>query len=504
MGQARTGKSSGAKNGGARNGRVIMHLDMDAFFVNVELLENPALRGEPIIVAPLGPRSVVCSASYEARAHGVRSGMPLSRARNLSPNATVLPLRGDYRHYSRAVMAILNDLSPYVEQVSVDEAFVDLTGAYLHGQDPVALAQRARDRIAQELSLPSSAGVAPNKLLAKMASTGSKPNGLWVIPPERVQEFLDPRKVSDLWGVGAKSTEQLSRYGIHTIAQMRSMSLDWLKERFGTAQGEHLWAMARGIDERPVITEREEKSMGGEHTFETDTTDAREVSAAIRELSLNLGKRLRTAGKLAGGLSLKIRYSTFETHTRAIALNVPVDSGMQIASLALEALRADGILVEQDAPRALRLIGVRAEKLARAEDGVQQTLFDSIESGASSRSAQTASAQTVSAQTASAQTASAQTASAQRGGGERSDGGGAGNSPENSARSGSGARTGVSARTGTGARLVKSGRWSEVEHVMDAIHRKYSQESLKPASGVTAPEKNIEEKNIEEKSRDEE
>lgn len=476
MGQARTGKSSGAKNGGARNSRVIMHLDMDAFFVNVELLENPALRGEPIIVAPVGPRSVVCSASYEARAHGVRSGMPLSRARNLSPNATVLPLRGDYRHYSRAVMAILNDLSPYVEQVSVDEAFVDLTGAYLHGQDPVALAQCARDRIAQELSLPSSAGVAPNKLLAKMASTGSKPNGLWVIPPERVQEFLDPRKVSDLWGVGAKSTEQLSRYGIHTIAQMRSMSLDWLKERFGTAQGEHLWAMARGIDERPVITEREEKSMGGEHTFETDTTDAQEVSAAIRELSLNLGKRLRTAGKLAGGLSLKIRYSTFETHTRAIALNVPVDSGMQIASLALEALRADGILVGQDAPRALRLIGVRAEKLARAEDGVQQTLFDSIESGASSRSAQTASAKITS-----AQTASAQTASAQRGGG-----GGAGNS------------------LGSGARLVKSGRWSEVEHVMDAIHRKYSQESLKPASGVTSPEKNIEEKNIEEKSHNKE
>ncbi|WP_294643095.1 DNA polymerase IV [uncultured Rothia sp.] len=486
MGQARTGKNSGA-----RNGRVIMHLDMDAFFVNVELLENPALRGTPIIVAPLGPRSVVCSASYEARAHGVRSGMPLSRAQNLSPNATVLPLRGDYRHYSRAVMGILHDLSPYVEQVSVDEAFVDLTGAYLHGQDPVALAQSARDRIAQELSLPSSAGVAPNKLLAKMASTGSKPNGLWVIPPERVQEFLDPRKVSDLWGVGAKSTDQLSRYGIHTIAQMRSMSLDWLKERFGTAQGEHLWAMARGIDERPVITEREEKSMGGEHTFETDTTDAREVSAAIRELSLKLGKRLRTAGKLAGGLSLKIRYSTFETHTRAIALNVPVDSGMQIASLALEALRADGILVGQDAPCALRLIGVRAEKLARAEDGVQQTLFDSIESGASSRSAQTSSAKITSAQTASAQTVSAQTVSAQTVSAQRGGGGGAGN-------------MGSGARSGSGARLVKSGRWSEVEHVMDAIHRKYSQESLKPASGVTAPEKNIEEKNIEEKSHNKE
>ena len=200
--------------------------------------------------------------------------------------------------------------------------------------------------------------------------------------------------------------------------------------------------------------------MGGEHTFETDTTYAKKICAAIRELSLKLGKRLRTAGKLAGGLSLKIRYSTFETHTRAIALNVPVDSGMQIASLALEALRADEILVGQEAPRALRLIGVRAEKLARAEDGVQQTLFDAIENAASSRSARTA--------------------SAQRGGG------GAGKSL------GNGTRSGVGAHSGSDARLVKSGRWSEVEHVMDAIHRKYSQESLKPASGVTAPQQKAE------------
>ena len=167
---------------GRDNARVIMHLDMDAFFVNVELLENPSLRGKPIIVAPTGPRSVVCSASYEARAHGVHSGMPLSCALSEVPHATVLPLRADYRYYSRAVMGILRDLSPLVEQVSVDEAFVDLTGAYRHGQDPVQLAQRARERIAGELSLPSSAGVAPNKLLAKMASTGSKPNGLWVAP----------------------------------------------------------------------------------------------------------------------------------------------------------------------------------------------------------------------------------------------------------------------------------------------------------------------------------
>ena len=253
------------------------------------------------------------------------------------------------------------------------------------------------------------------------------------------------------------------------------MSLDWLKERFGTAQGEHLWAMARGIDERPVTIEREEKSMGGEHTFEVDATDAQEISAAIRELSLKLGKRLRTAGKLAGGLSLKIRYSTFETHTRAIALNVPVDSGMQIASLALEALHADGILVGQAAPRPLRLIGVRAEKLTRAEDGVQQTLFDSIENRASSRSMQTGSARILSAKTISIQWG----------------GGGAGNSQRN------GTHTGSGIRLGSGARLMKNGRWSEVEHVMDAVHRKYSQESLKPASGVASPQRKAEQESEE-------
>ena len=155
-------------------------------------------------------------------------------------------------------MGILRDLSPLVEQVSVDEAFVDLTGAYRHGQDPVQLAQRARERIAGELSLPSSAGVAPNKLLAKMASTGSKPNGLWVVPPGRVQEFLDPRPVSALWGVGSKSTKLLAGYGIQTIAQLRSMSIEWLRGRFGTSHGEYLWTVARGIDDRPVLTERDE------------------------------------------------------------------------------------------------------------------------------------------------------------------------------------------------------------------------------------------------------
>jgi len=182
--------------------RIMMHLDMDAFFVNVELLNKPELHGTPIIVAHEGPRSVVCSASYEARDSGVQSGMPLARAKRLSPQATILPLRGDYGFYSRAVMRILRDESPLVEQVSVDEAFIDLTGATAIGGSPVAIAQRVRERIADELSLPCSAGISINKFLAKMASTGSKPNGLWVVPPHRVQEFLDPMPVNKLWGVG--------------------------------------------------------------------------------------------------------------------------------------------------------------------------------------------------------------------------------------------------------------------------------------------------------------
>jgi DNA polymerase IV len=348
-------------------------------------------------------------------------------------------------------MGILRDLSPLVEQVSVDEAFVDLTGAYRHGQDPVQLAQRARERIAGELSLPSSAGVAPNKLLAKMASTGSKPNGLWVVPPGRVQEFLDPRPVSALWGVGSKSTKLLAGYGIQTIAQLRSLSIEWLRDRFGTSHGEYLWTVARGIDDRPVLTERDEKSMGGEHTFSEDTADAAAISGVVRELSLKLGRRLRESGRLAGRLSLKIRYAGFETHTRSVPLSSPLDSGMRIAELALEALRADGILTGDEAPRPIRLIGVRAEKLARAEDGVQQALFESIEYKPAGRGSR-----------------------------NRGSGGAVNLGDLNS-------RSSKLAPEATEAVLVKAGRWSEVEHVMDAIQRKYSAESIKPASGVALP-----------------
>ena len=361
--------------------RIMMHLDMDAFFVNVELLNKPELHGTPIIVAHEGPRSVVCSASYEARDSGVQSGMPLARAKRLSPQATILPLRGDYGFYSRAVMRILRDESPLVEQVSVDEAFIDLTGATAIGGSPVAIAQRVRERIADELSLPCSAGISINKFLAKMASTGSKPNGLWVVPPHRVQEFLDPMPVNKLWGVGARSATLLNEYGIYTVAQLREFDAQWLCGRFGNAAGNHLYALARGIDHRPVVTERVEKSMGAEHTFAADTRCVADIERAVQGIALRLGRRLRAAGKTAGALTIKYRYEGFETHTKSIPLTEPVDSGMQIYRIACAALRAMGLLIKsrdgqkEQASRALRLIGVRAERLQQCASGVQQTLF---------------------------------------------------------------------------------------------------------------------------------
>ena len=369
---------------GTAEPRVIMHLDMDAFFVNVELLANPNLRGTPIIVAPLGARSVVCSASYEARQYGVRSAMPLTRALALCPHAHVLPLEGDYGHYSRSIMSILGDESPLVEQISVDEAFVDLTGAYKHGQNPVDIAQRVRARIADELHLPASAGLAPNKLLAKMASTGSKPNGLWVIPPARVQEFLDPLPVGKLWGVGAKSREKLNSYGVERISQLRECDSNWLVKTFGKAQGEHLYLMARGMDDRPVVTEREEKSMGAEHTFATDTRESEQVLAALLYLSLQIGQRLRARSKRTASLSIKYRYAGFETHTRSVRLDCPTDSGMDLYRAVAAELASLGVADSsaEYTPRALRLVGIAATKLSDQGLDMQTSLFDMDESGA--------------------------------------------------------------------------------------------------------------------------
>lgn len=362
-----------AKKEGAR---VIMHLDMDAFFVNVELLARPDLRGLPLIVAPSSARSVVTSASYEARAYGVRSAMPLTQARRLCPQAVVLPPAGDYRGYSRQIMQILQKVSPLVEQVSVDEAFLDLTGRLGRGENPVDIAQATRQEILDTLGLPSSVGLAPSKLLAKMASDGSKPQGLWVIPPARVQDFLDPLPVSQLWGVGAKTSAALAKLGIRRVEQLRSYDLSYLQARFGQAQGLHLYRMARGLDDRPVTPYREEKSIGAEHTFEQDLSSRQELLSQLYRLSLEVARRLRARGKQAASLSLKIRYSDFETVTRSCPLEVSSSSGYVFYEALSRRLGELGVVGSASLlPRPLRLVGVRAEKLEDQGLGVQGQLL---------------------------------------------------------------------------------------------------------------------------------
>lgn len=356
---------------------IIMHLDMDAFFVNVELLKRPELRGQKIIVARDSPRSVVLSASYEARRYGVGSAMPLARAKQMCPSAIIVEPSAHYHQYSAKVMDILRGITDKVEQVSIDEAFVDMTGAVRTQGSPASIAQNARDRIAKELNLPSSVGISSSKFIAKMASTGSKPNGLWVVPPARVQEFLDPLPVGKLWGVGKKSKAALESLGIHTVKQLTEYELSWLQSKFGQAAGSHLYAMARGIDPRPVVTHRVEKSMGAEHTFATDVTESDLISQAVYHLCLKVARRLRAANRQTRTLSLKIRFSDFETLARSCPLGAPTASGKEMYEAAMKQLQQLGFLDSAgDAPRAFRLLGVRAEKLEDSGVGAQLALLE--------------------------------------------------------------------------------------------------------------------------------
>lgn len=355
---------------------VIMHLDMDAFFVNVELLFRPELKGRSIIVARNTPRSVVTSASYEARKYGVGSAMPLARALQLCPNAVVVEPSSNYRDYSRKVMAILHRITDRVEQVSVDEAFVDLTSAIRAQGNPVQIAQKARRQIADELGLPSSAGISSTKFIAKMASSASKPKGLWVIPPHKIQDFLDPMPVGRLWGVGAKTSAHLEGLGIHTVKQLRGYELGRLQSRFGLSAGTHLFEMSRGIDRRAVENHRVEKSIGAEHTFLEDQQEATVLATELYGLCLTVARRLRASGKQTRSLSIKIRYSNFETLTRSCPLLGATSSGRQIFEAVQAYLSRNGILDSRgNSHRPIRLLGVRADKLEAQSAGVQLALL---------------------------------------------------------------------------------------------------------------------------------
>ncbi|SDR18220.1 DNA polymerase-4 [Arthrobacter crystallopoietes] len=352
----------------------IMHVDMDAFFVAVELLERPDLIGRPVIVGSPSGRSVVLSASYEAREHGVRSAMPMSRAQRLSPHAVIIePHQYKYHRMSEKVMEIFRNITPEVEQLSVDEAFLDVSGSIRRLGQPLEIGALIRQTIRSELGITATVGIASSKFVAKIASTHAKPDGLLLIPLERTVEFLHTLPVGALWGVGAKTRDILARLGIHTVADLAHTPQQTLHRVLGSA-GDHVYRLAWGIDDRKVTPERLEKSIGAEETFATDVSDTAQLQRELLRLAHRTAVRLRASGMQCRGVALKLRYADFTTLSRSRRLAEPADSAHQLYAAAVAQLAGLG-----ERPMPVRLIGLRAEQLEPTAGAGQQLTIDGTE-----------------------------------------------------------------------------------------------------------------------------
>jgi DNA polymerase-4 len=347
-------------------GRAIFHLDMDAFFASVEQLDHPELRGKPVLVGHDGPRGVVAAASYEARPFGCHSAQPMSIAKRRCPQAIIMPVRGHrYGEMSQRMFAILDEFSPLVEPLSIDEAFLDMTGTERALGDPQAVALRLKQQVKRELSLTASVGLAPNKFLAKLASDMKKPDGLMVIHAADIDRILLPLPVSRLWGIGKATAAGLDRFGIKTISDLRQKPLDWLQQHFG-AEADRYFNLARGIDLREVICDHEARSIGHEQTFELDVADPEEIRRVLLDQVEQVARRLRKHGLRARGVALKIRYGDFQTISRSATLPASTDVTQEL----WQAARA----IFQKWPfQPVRLIGMTAERLDAGEG--QMDLF---------------------------------------------------------------------------------------------------------------------------------
>ena len=305
---------------------MILHCDMDAFYASVEERDRPELIGKPVIVGGSPEkRGVVSAANYVARKYGIHSAMPAVTARRLCPQGIYLPPRIDYyAEVSRQIREIFERFTPLVEPLSLDEAFLDVTGSESLFGPAVEIGKKIKQAIRRELRLVVSVGVAPNKFLAKIASDLKKPDALVVVDADKVQEFLDPLPVERLWGVGRESSKVFQRLGIRTIAQLRQCPLDTLQARFGSS-GEHLWDLAHGRDQRPVVPERDAKSISNETTFERDISDMDVLRAWLVDLVEQVGYRLRRHGLRGRTMHLKVRFADFSLITRSQTLPEPTD-----------------------------------------------------------------------------------------------------------------------------------------------------------------------------------
>ena len=329
-------------------------MDMDAFFAAVEEERHPELRGKPIVIGGSGDptqRGVVSTASYEARKYGIHSALPLRTAYKLCPEAVFLPVDyGEYSRISQIIKNALKKISPIMEDVGIDEAFLDISEMDKPSEE---IAQDIKKRIMEETGLTCSIGIASNKLLAKIASDMQKPDGLTIIRDQDIEKTIWPLPVRKLWGVGPKTEESLKRMGIDTIGALASMTIDKLIENFGESYGHYLYEASRGIDESPLVTHWEPKSISRETTFQTDTNHWQTIAKTIAELAREVADDLREKTYKGRTVTLKVRFSDFKTYTRSKTLNEPTDSIDEIRRAAFDCLKRIELKMK------VRLIGVR-------------------------------------------------------------------------------------------------------------------------------------------------
>ena len=368
------------------SGCTVLHIDMDAFYASLEVARQPELKGKPVVIGT-GPRSVVSAANYEARRYGINSAMPSARARQLCPNAVFLPV--DIRYYRKVSQSIMRDVFLTVtdrfEQVSVDEGYMDVSGALLRWGKPSAIGAWIRHEVERRFHVTCSVGIAANKLVAKIASTNAKPNGMLLIPSSRSAEFVQMMPLRSIPGIGPKLEQRLNTWGIASVADLSQLSMEQLTQATGSpANARHLWMASRGMDDRIVTPTHVEKSIGSEETLLEDTTDQRIAYQQLRESCNTIARSLRNRGFMARTVTVKLRFMDLRYRTRSCTLDQPADAASTLYPTCVTLLHAmldmRGDDATQPLPRPVRLIGVSVSGLTKANNtAIQPSLDDLLE-----------------------------------------------------------------------------------------------------------------------------
>ncbi|HUO46836.1 MAG TPA: DNA polymerase IV [Acidimicrobiia bacterium] len=341
----------------------ILHVDMDAFFVEVERLRDPDLRNKPVVVGGGGNRGVVASASYEARHFGIRSAMPMARARHACPQLIVVPTdHGEYGRMSELVFTILRDFTPLVEGLSLDEAFLDVSGLRRFFSHPREIGAEIRRRLRMDLGLPASVGIAATKFVAKLASAGAKPDGLCHVPKDQALNFLHSLSVRSLWGVGEATHALLEGLGVETVGDLADIDLRTLSTRLGPSVSQHLAALARGEDSRPVVPDLAAKSISISETYEFDLTTTQAIDTEMLRHCDRLASRMRRSAVAGRTVSIRVRYSDFKTITRSLTLEYPTDNTYQLRKA------CQALATRVDWSRPVRLLGVEVSQLVNVSE----------------------------------------------------------------------------------------------------------------------------------------